>query len=912
MAAPNCVNSSTQLKIMSYNMHGFYQGCSAIDDTIIHYNPDLIFLQEHWLTPANLFMLDNRFTEYFCFGCSAMSTSVETGMLRGRPFGGVAILIKNSLRKVTRTIHCSDRYAIVKVNECLFVNIYLPCSGTTDRQLLCDNILSEIDAWLSCYHGCGIVIAGDFNVNLSCIDSVGSSVHDLANSYSLVRCDELFPSKKCPTYVNAALGHESIIDYILVSRDCVVKDFCVTDSVINFSDHLPLLAKVSCPSLPIGSNTPDCKARKPTQLQLRWDKADTSSFYYHTGNQLNPLLIKLDETLSRYKSGDIEDACDCIDELYYDVVNTLVACAKNFVPVRRKCYYKFWWDEGLDTLKEAAIESDRLWKAVGKPRFGTIFDNKQHARMQYRKRIREGKRMNDVVYSNELNDALLRKDSSTFWKCWRSKFEPTNNCTQIDGCVDDDTIVEKFAAYFSDCYSCNSVNQKVALMQEYNKMRENYCGFPCPTISFDTELVSKVMLDLKRGKAADIDGLSNEHLLFSHPVLPVILSRLFDLILCSRYIPFGFKQSYIVPIPKVQDVRTKAMTCNDFRGIAISPVIAKVFEYCFLSKFQSLFATDKNQFGFKKGISCSNAIYSVRKFVDRYVTAGCTVNLCAIDLSKAFDKVNHHALFIKLMKRHIPIQLLEVLENLFYCCYSYVKWNNVWSSVIKINLGVRQGSVLSPFLFALYLDDLSDLCSSIKGCGIVLYADDILLLSTSITQLERLLHVCESELTWLDMSINFNKSCCIRIGPRCDIIHATINSLSGHCLPWVTEMRYLGIYIVRSRSMSCSLDSCKRKFYRAANSIFGKIGRTASEEVVLHLVKSKCMPILLYGLEALSLYKYQLRSLDFVINRFCMKLFRTTDIQMVAECQSYFGLDLPSVVLARRSAKFLDRYRASQ
>ena len=127
-------------------------------------------------------------------------------------------------------------------------------------------------------------------------------------------------------------------------------------------------------------------SRSRGQLQLRWDKADTSSFYYHTGNQLYPLLIKLDKTLSRYKSGDIEDVCNCIDELYYDVVNTLVACAKNFVPVRRKCCYKFWWDEGLDTLKEAAIESDRLWKAVGKPRFGrlTIFDNKQHARMQYR------------------------------------------------------------------------------------------------------------------------------------------------------------------------------------------------------------------------------------------------------------------------------------------------------------------------------------------------------------------------------------------------------------------------------------------------------------------------------------------------------------------------------------------------
>jgi len=68
-------------------------------------------------------------------------------------------------------------------------------------------------------------------------------------------------------------------------------------------------------------------------------------------------------------------------------------------------------------------------------------------------------------------------------------------------------------------------------------------------------------------------------------------------------------------------------------------------------------------------------------------------------------------------------------------------------------------------------------------------------------------------------------------------------------------MRYLGIYIVCSNSMKCSLDECKKKFYRAANGIFGKIGRTASEELILKLISSKCIPILLYGLESLSLYK---------------------------------------------------------
>ena len=93
---------------------------------------------------------------------------------------------------------------------------------------------------------------------------------------------------------------------------------------------------------------------------------------------------------------------------------------------------------------------------------------------------------------------------------------------------------------------------------------------------------------------------------------------------------------------------------------------------------------------------------------------------------------------------------------------------------------------------------------------------------------------------------------------------------------------YLGIYFVQSRKLKCSLDAAKRGFYRAANSIFSKIGRTASEEVILQIISSKCLPILMYGLEALPLQKNQLNSLDFVINRLFMKLFRTTDIRIIS------------------------------
>ena len=116
-------------------------------------------------------------------------------------------------------------------------------------------------------------------------------------------------------------------------------------------------------------------------------------------------------------------------------------------------------------------------------------------------------------------------------------------------------------------------------------------------------------------------------------------------------------------------------------------------------------------------------------------------------------------------------------------------------------------------------DDLAVNCQLHNGTFILLYADDILLLAPSVTTLEKLLHACENELCWLDMIINTKKSCCLRIGPRNHVSCANITTLSGHSLPWISEMRYLGVFIVRSCKFKCSFEAAKRSFYRSANII---------------------------------------------------------------------------------------------
>ena len=93
------------------------------------------------------------------------------------------------------------------------------------------------------------------------------------------------------------------------------------------------------------------------------------------------------------------------------------------------------------------------------------------------------------------------------------------------------------------------------------------------------------------------------------------------------------------------------------------------------------------------------------------------------------------------MKRHSPAELLVIFENWFRSCVACVKRNDVWSATSSVNFGVRQGSVLSPFLFSIYLDDVAKLNDCVNRKFIIVCADDIL--AQSVSEPKNLLRACE-------------------------------------------------------------------------------------------------------------------------------------------------------------------------
>ena len=150
---------------------------------------------------------------------------------------------------------------------------------------------------------------------------------------------------------------------------------------------------------------------------------------------------------------------------------------------------------------------------------------------------------------------------------------------------------------------------------------------------------------LKRGKAADIAGVSAEHLLHSDPSVDLVLCKLFNVIMKRGYVPSGFRYSYIVPLPKIKDCRSKKLTCDDFRGIAISPVISKVFEHCLLDRIQTFLQAAVHNMVAKKDSGVEMLFTVFARLWSIILLYNSTVNICAIDLAKAFDKTNHSMLY---------------------------------------------------------------------------------------------------------------------------------------------------------------------------------------------------------------------------------------------------------------------------
>lgn len=185
-----------------------------------------------------------------------------------------------------------------------------------------------------------------------------------------------------------------------------------------------------------------------------------------------------------------------------------------------------------------------------------------------------------------------------------------------------------------------------------------------------------------------------------------------------------------------------------------------------------------------------------------------------------------------------------------------------------------------------------------------MYADDLLFLSPTLFDLQKMINICTQTFDTLDMKINESKSTCIKIGPSHKILpsHVTINSTP---ITWSPKVKYLGLTFSAGQSLTCDLHPSKAKYFGALNAILSKLSPFPPIHVTLALLSSKCVPLLFFGMESISLSKAQRANIDFVYNAQFSKLFHTFDKNIISQCQFYTGYLPASLLLDNRKLNFL-------
>lgn len=891
--------------VTSYNMHGYNQGKNFLPS--LTDKSDVVFIQEHWLYPEELGLIGNCDDNFESFCTSAMPLSMHCGIRRGRPFGGVGMLIRKALLSNVKIVAKRDRFIAALITDVLFVNVYFPCvNGMSDYVESMQCMLSDLENVIANSGVSNIVIGGDFNFDFS-NDGVGCRMFSqLMCNFSLSLCDSFIDLMGCinepVTYFQLGSGNSSFIDHFCVSKSLlnnIVKSFII-DSGENLSDHLPLCLVLTVDSANMSYTALTSIGRK----RLRWDKADLISYYYGTYDCLSHVKIRND--LLRCNIGCNCDVQSEIDSIYSSITNALTVNSDRFVPKTASGFYKHWWNDTLSDLKCASIAAHNMWKASNCPRSGDLFMQMKRAKVAYKNAIKAHRIRDESYFSDDLHELLLQKDMVSFWKTWNAKLVKPKYSSVIDGETEGHKIAYRFADRFREncTMNANKSHESVTDIYEYIATA-NSNDFTL----LDVETVSMCLSQMKLGKAPGVDAIEAEHLLNAHPLIVILLCSLFNILLTHGTVPHLFSCGVIIPVLK--DSNGDITDITNYRAITVSPCISKLFEMCILQKFDHLFTVSPLQFGFQKKLSCSHAIFALRSITDYYTTGLSTVNIAFLDMSSAFDKVVHNVLFRKLIKLRVPPTVLKLLFLWYMNSNVYVRWGAYTSYIFMLSAGVRQGGVLSPILFCIYVDCIvQSLELSKLGCwigemfvGCIMYADDLALISSSVCELQRMLDMCADILAEIGMQINSNKCSILRFGPQYANSCATVwfqDSPVAVC----DKAKYLGIQLQSGKVFSVDLSHCKAKFYRAFNGVFHRAAKLRNEITTLHLVSSYCKPYLLYAMDCVALSVTQMRSLHHTWQCAVSHVFNVcgSDVNFISSRTDNCSLD---AVIVSRSKRFL-------
>ena len=767
-----------------------------------------------------------------------------------------------------------------------------------------------------------IAICGDINARVGdlkdfipSVDNIDNRVviDNTVNQHGRSLIEFLHESKFCMLNGRVCKGNNgftcttargnSVVDYCLVPHD--ILETCSNFNVISMVDLLELYDIKHL----LGSH---CRA--PDYSMLCFDMSinvmcenisetvdsvhfGDSSLIFSFERQ-NPDFMNSD--LCKQALCNIIDVILCnrerqndIDSIYESFVNTVYTEMQVNVPhfdiskpmKKRWRPRKGFWNDNLENLwKEMHIKEKIMRGSVN--RNDRINNHRifKLAQNNFDKEYRKEERKFQQLQSNKF-DTIQSTNPKLFWnelnklgpkRKAKIPLEVYNNVNET--VTDVYEVLEKWKVDFQSLYSIIDDEpideQLLNNTMSYISQRENDMVDPLwvdnedLNSNFTTDEVKNIVMKCKNGKASGIDSIPYEALKNDQAIS--VLTHMFQLCFDCGKVPSMWLRSIINPIAKSKDNDPRIPL--NYRGISLICCTSKIYSSLLNNRIiKYLNHTNKiadEQNGFRKGRSCSDHIFSLDTVL-RSLVKDKPVFAAFVDFKKAFDCINKNFLFFKILRNNIEGKLYWAVKALYANNEACVKVNNYLTSWFQCKKGVRQGDTLSPTLFSIFINDLATdikrLNMGVKfgdeDLSILLYADDVVLLSDNAEHLQSMLDTLHTWCTKWKVFINKENSNIVHFR-KVNSRQSTHNFKVGPLIiDYASQYEYLGIIFTEYLSFDKNAEALADSGRRALGALVSKLKKNnfMGYQTYTKLYNSCVIPVLDYGSEiwGFKQYSYQ-------------------------------------------------------
>ena len=858
------------LKIGALNCHGIKEKVDYPEFLELAEEMDVFGVCETWLTDKDKISLP---------GFSFIPKNRASGEI-GPTKGGIGLFIKTEIRKFVKIreeisdenfLWCKIDKEFLGYQEDLYLcMVYIPPEESTREKRINTNHFETLLKRTAKIRSENIVLIGDFNSRTSDLNDViyrekydeaiqdfyprvinpKRSNQDIVMNNHGKKLVEFCTASGCFIANGRTLGdfqgnltcHEyngsSAVDYGVISHSlqCNLRLFQVLLSTVG-SDHCPIKIELR----------KGCKRKGPSKLDpkprsIRWNEKSKLMFSKRMSNgKISQKISEIDNLIIENPSG-IDSIAEKLSEIYVPKLGKKEQMKNKS---RKKKVQKQWYDDSCSQLSRKLKETTKLLaKSPKNPHFRSNFCK---TRKEYNKLLKQKKNEWKKNMIRNL-EKLEEKDPKEYWKMVNELREKKSNGASFD--------VDNFTAFFEKLYSSTGkVNIEVTnTVKEVMEKLEKFTDKP----NFTLKELKKAIILLKNNRAAGPDRIPAEMLKASPDSVLETVLKVMNLIKST----FRFPEKWAIGLTSLIHKEGVDDDPDNYRAITVTNALAKVFTILVNERLE-IWAKENNiqrkeQIGFEKKSRPSDHLFVLKSLIDSYTNQGKKLFTCFVDFQKAFDSVWREALFYKLLKCGMDPGYVKLIKIMYNQTYQSLKMNDGLGRTFKTSRGVRQGCILSPRLFNLFINDLPEIfeqdnCDPVSlandlKINCLLYADDLVILSETPQGLQKCLDKLNAYTEQWDLKINTKKTKILIFQKKGR--KSTVKFFIGHqTIEQTNTYKYLGTIITDTGNFRLNENNLKRKGLRASFIISKNIGPFSKPSTSIRIFEKVIEPILLYNCE---------------------------------------------------------------